>query len=117
MLPMRGSSRVCICTICAEKLTGSGSGVSVVLTAYARHLFRHEVVARMHLAPGVANISPLAPGRSVDGGNLPIDELMGVKAVDSIDLTERWLGTMSAIIISACIAGESAFAKAETERQ
>ena len=59
----------------------------------------------MHLAPGVANISPLAPGRSVDGGNLPIDELMGVKAVDSIVLTGRGLGTMSAIIISACIAG------------
>ena len=51
------------------------------------------------------NISPLAPGRSVEGGNLPIDELMGVKAVDSIDLSERRLGTMSAIIISACIAG------------
>jgi hypothetical protein len=51
------------------------------------------------------NVSPLAPGRSVEGGNLPIDELMGVKAVDSIDLSERGLGTMSAIIISACIAG------------
>ena len=51
------------------------------------------------------NVSPLAPGRSVEGGNLPIDELMGVKAVDSIDLSERRLGTMSAIIISACIAG------------
>ena len=50
------------------------------------------------------NISPLTPGRSVEGGNLPIDELMGVKAVDSIDLSERGLGTMSAIIISACIA-------------
>ena len=59
----------------------------------------------MHLAPGVANISPLAPGRSVDGGNLPIDELLGVKAVESIDFSGRGLSTMSAIIIGACIAG------------
>ena len=51
------------------------------------------------------SISPPAPGRSVDGGNLTIDELMGVKAVDSIDLSVRGLGTMSAIIISACMAG------------
>ena len=59
------------------------------------------------------NISLLAPGRSVEGGNLPIDELMGVKAVDSIDLSERGLGTMSAIIISACIAGNQHLRKLE----
>ena len=51
------------------------------------------------------NITPLVPGRSVEGGRLPVDELMGVKAVDSIDLSGRRLGTMSAIIISACMAG------------
>jgi hypothetical protein len=49
--------------------------------------------------------SRFAPGRSVDGGPLPIDELMGVKAVASIDLYSRGLGTKSAIIIAACITG------------
>ena len=42
---------------------------------------------------------------SVDGHPLPIDELKGVKAVKSIDLSGKKLDVESAIIIGACIAG------------
>ena len=41
----------------------------------------------------------------MDGGLLPIDELMGATAVESINLDGRGLGATSAIIIDACIAG------------
>ena len=44
---------------------------------------------------------------SVDGHPLPIDELKGIKAVESIDLSGKKLGYMSAIIIGACIAGNA----------
>ena len=44
---------------------------------------------------------------SVDGHPLPIDELKGIKAVESIDLSDKGLGTASAIIIGACIAGNA----------
>ena len=42
---------------------------------------------------------------SVDGYPLPIDELKGIKAVESIDLSGNKLRVESAIIIAACIAG------------
>ena len=42
---------------------------------------------------------------SVDGHPLPIDELKGIKPVDSIDLSGKGLGVASAIIIGACIKG------------
>ena len=42
---------------------------------------------------------------SVDGHPLPIDELKGIKAVESIDLLGKRLGVASAIIIGACIKG------------
>ena len=42
---------------------------------------------------------------SVDGHPLPIEELKGIKAVESIDLSNKRLGIASAIIISACIVG------------
>lgn len=52
------------------------------------------------------------PDRSVDGGPLPIDLLMGVETVhhwtewcDSIDLADWNLGAASAVIIGACIKG------------
>ena len=38
---------------------------------------------------------------------MPIDELKGIKAVESIDLSGKKLGYMSAIIIGACIAGNA----------
>ena len=41
----------------------------------------------------------------MDGGLLPIDELMGAIAVESINLDDRGLGARSANIIGACIAG------------
>jgi hypothetical protein len=41
----------------------------------------------------------------VDGGLLPINELMGATAVESINLSGMGLGATSAIIIGACIAG------------
>ena len=44
---------------------------------------------------------------SVDGHPLPIDELKGIKAVESIDLSGKKLTHMSAIIIGACIAGNA----------
>jgi hypothetical protein len=44
---------------------------------------------------------------SVDEHPLPIDELKGIKVVESIDLSGKKLGVMSAIIISACIAGNA----------
>ena len=44
---------------------------------------------------------------SVDGHPLPIDELKGIKAVESIDLSGKKLGVASAIIIGACIAGNA----------
>ena len=44
---------------------------------------------------------------SVDGHPLPIDELKGIKAVESIDLSGKKLGIMSTIIIGACIAGNA----------
>ena len=44
---------------------------------------------------------------SVDGHPLPIDELKGIKAVESIDLSGKNLGSVSAIIIGACIAGNA----------
>ena len=40
---------------------------------------------------------------SVDGHPLPIDELKGIKAVESIDLSGKRLEVASAIIIAACI--------------
>ena len=42
---------------------------------------------------------------SVDGHPLPIDELKGIKPVDSIDLSGKHLDIASAIIIGACIKG------------
>ena len=42
---------------------------------------------------------------SVDGHPLPIDELKGIKAVESIDLSSKGLEVASAIIIGVCIAG------------
>ena len=101
-----------IASLYLHDLTSEANGkaircVSVVLIAYARHLFRHEVLelAHLHLAPAVAQHRSSCLGRSVDGRPLPIDELMGVEAVDSINLSLRGLGNKSAIIISACIAG------------
>ena len=44
---------------------------------------------------------------SVDGHPLPIDELKGIKAVESIDLSNKRLKSASAIIIGACIAGNA----------
>ena len=43
--------------------------------------------------------------RSVDGHALPIDELKGIKPVESIDLSGKKdeIGVASGIIISACI--------------
>ena len=43
--------------------------------------------------------------RSVDGHALPIDELKGTKAVESIDLSGKRssIGPASGIIIAACI--------------
>ena len=65
--------------------------------------------AHLHLVPAVAQHLSSCLGRSVDDRSLPIDELMGVKAVDSINLSLRGpgieLGNKSAIIIGACIAG------------
>ena len=43
--------------------------------------------------------------RSVDGHPLPIDELKGIKPVESIDLSQKVLNVASAIIIGACIKG------------
>ena len=43
--------------------------------------------------------------RSVDGHPLSIDELKGIKPVESIDLSEKGLNVASAIIIGACIKG------------
>ena len=42
---------------------------------------------------------------SVDGHPLPIDELKGIKPVDSIDLSGKRLNIATAIIIGACIKG------------
>ena len=44
---------------------------------------------------------------SVDGHFLPIDELKGIKAVESIDLSGKKLEVASAVIIGACIAGNA----------
>ena len=44
---------------------------------------------------------------SIDGHPLPIDELKGIKAVKSIDLSGKKLRFASAIIIGACIAGNA----------
>ena len=41
--------------------------------------------------------------RSVDGHALPIDELKGIKPVESIDLSGKKLGVASGIIVAACI--------------
>ena len=41
--------------------------------------------------------------RSIDGHPLPIDELRGVKPVESIDLSGKRLYVASGIIIAACI--------------
>ena len=41
----------------------------------------------------------------MDGHPLPIDELKGIKPVDSIDLSGKHLNIASAIIIGACIKG------------
>ena len=45
--------------------------------------------------------------RSVDGHPLPIDELKGTKQVEAIDLSRKGLGVASAIIIAACIKGNT----------
>ena len=45
--------------------------------------------------------------RSVDGHPLPIDELKGIKPVESIDFSGKGLNIASAIIIGACIAGNA----------
>ena len=44
---------------------------------------------------------------SVEGHPLPIDELKGIKAVESIDISGKKLGIASAIIIGACIEGNA----------
>ena len=49
--------------------------------------------------------TPLLDPDSVDGHPLPIDELKGIKAADSIDLSGKGLGVASAMIIGTCIAG------------
>ena len=49
--------------------------------------------------------TPLLDPDSVDGHPLPIDELKGIKAVESIDLSDKGLRVASAMIISTCIAG------------
>jgi Ran GTPase-activating protein (RanGAP) involved in mRNA processing and transport len=41
----------------------------------------------------------------VDGHPLPIEELKGIKPVESIDLSGKGLQVESAIIIGACIKG------------
>ena len=41
--------------------------------------------------------------RSIDGHPLPIDELKGVKPVESINLSGKKLGVASGIIIATCI--------------
>ena len=70
-------------------------------------LFQHALLecAYLHLQQGDMQDCSSCPGRRVDGGPLPIDEIMGVKAVDSINLSRRRLGTKSTIIICACVAG------------
>jgi hypothetical protein len=88
-----------IASLYLHDMSGEANGKAIrcariVLTAYARRLCRH-----------VAQHCSSCPGRRLDGGLLPIDELMGVEAVDSIDLSRRRLGTKSAIIIGACVAG------------
>ena len=45
--------------------------------------------------------------RSVDGHTLPIDELKGTKPVEAIDLSRKGLGIASAVIIAACIKGNT----------
>ena len=40
---------------------------------------------------------------SVDGHPLPIDELKGTTPTEKIDLSNKELGPMSAIIIASCI--------------
>ena len=42
---------------------------------------------------------------SVDGHALQIDELKGTKPAEKIDLSGKWLGVASAIIIASCIKG------------
>ena len=44
---------------------------------------------------------------SVDGHPLPIDELKGIKPIESIDLSGKKLDIASAIIIGTCIAGNA----------
>ena len=52
--------------------------------------------------------TPLLDPDRVDGRDpLPIDELKGIKAVESIDLSGKKLGVASAVIIGACIAGNA----------
>ena len=43
------------------------------------------------------------PFGSVDGDALPIDELTGTKPTEKIDLSHKYLGVASAIIIASCI--------------
>ena len=45
----------------------------------------------------------LSPLGSVDGDALQIDELMGTKPTEKIDLSSKRLGVASAIIIASCI--------------
>ena len=44
-----------------------------------------------------------SPTGSVDGHALHIDELMGTKPTEKIDLSAKGLGVASAIIIASCI--------------
>ena len=49
--------------------------------------------------------TPLLDPDSVEGHPLPIDELKGIKAAESIDLSGKGFGVASAMIIGTCIAG------------
>ena len=44
-----------------------------------------------------------SPLGSADGHALQIDELKGTKSTEKIDLSGKWLGVASAIIIASCI--------------
>ena len=44
-----------------------------------------------------------SPLGSVDGYALQINELKGTKPTEKIDLSRKWLGVASAIIIAGCI--------------
>jgi hypothetical protein len=60
------------------------------------------VFAFLSTPPDTQHVSLLG---SVDGHALQIDELKGTKPAEKIDLSGKWLGVASAIIIASCIKG------------